>query len=54
MKSINETVDKILFPFATSLISDKGLHCEKIFHTEFKIIQKINVLFKVVSDKHDI
>ena len=51
MKSINETVDKMKFLFATSLISDKGLHCEKIFLTEFKFIQKIIILFKFVSHK---
>ena len=51
MKIINETVDRMLFPFATSLISDKGLHREKIFHTEFKFFQKIIIFFKVVSDK---
>ena len=53
MKSINETVDKMLSPFATSLKYDKGLHCEKIFHTEFRFFQNIIVLFKVVSDKHE-
>ena len=51
MKRINETVDKMLFPFATSLISDKGLNREKIFHTEFNFIHNKIVLFKVVSDK---
>ena len=51
MKSINETVDKMLFPFATSLIFDKGLNREKIFHTEFNFIHNKIVLFKVVSDK---
>ena len=43
----------MLFPFAATLIYDKGLHCEKIFHTEFKFIQNIIVLFKTVSDKHE-
>ena len=38
MKSINETVDEMLFRFATSLISDKGLNGEKIFHSEFNFI----------------
>ena len=51
MKSINETVEKMLFPFAAALKYDKGLHCEKIFHTEFKFFQKIIIFFKVVSDK---
>ena len=54
MKIINETVDRMLFPFATSLISDKGLHREKIFHTEFNFIHKIILLFKVVADRHEI
>ena len=39
MKSINETVDKMLFPFATSLISIKGLHREKIFQSELSFIE---------------
>ena len=43
MKSINETVDKMLFPFATTLISDKELHCENLFLSEFSFIEnKIN------------
>ena len=47
MKSINETVDKMLIPFATSLISDKGLHREKIFHSEFNFIHNIIVYIKL-------
>ena len=39
MKSINETVDKMLFPFAATLLSDKGLHCEKIFQSELSFIE---------------
>ena len=53
MKSINETVDKILFPFANSLISEKGLHREKKIHSELNFIHNVIVLFKVVSDKHE-
>ena len=54
MKSINETFDKMLFQFATSLIFDKGLHRQKIFHSEINFIHNIIVLFKVVTDKHEI
>ena len=43
MKSINETVDNMLFPFAATLIYDKGLHREKIIHSEFNFIHNLIV-----------
>ena len=56
MKSINETVDKMLFPFATTLISDKKLHCEKLFQSEFSFIEnKISnsKLFQINMKKYE-
>ena len=50
MLIINDTFEKMLFPYGATLIYDKEFNREKIFHTEFKFNQKIIVLFKVVSD----
>ena len=47
MKSINQTVDKKLFPFSTSLISNKGLYREKIFHSELNFIHNNMFYFKL-------
>ena len=40
MKIINDTVVKMSFPFAATLIYDKGFNREKIFHSEFKFYSK--------------
>ena len=42
MKSIKKTVDIMLLPFATTLISDMGFHCEKKFQSDFSLIQNKN------------